>query len=84
MICAGMDPRHHGHIALAVVLVVNGVSTVIVVAFILYSKKGYQLPIPDHVITFANLIFFNNEQPRTDVPDTNVLVENAEEETLST
>ncbi|XP_038573590.1 macrophage mannose receptor 1-like [Micropterus salmoides] len=77
---AVLDPRHRGHTALTVVLVITGIAIGAVVAFFLFVKSGQRLPILEGLITFDNPLFFSNERFQSDVVDTNKLVENAEEE----
>lgn len=66
------DPRSRVHTSLVVVLLIAIISSLVVVAFILYKRSPRSFP------TFENPLYFNNEKSQPDVIDTNKLIENAE------
>uniref|UniRef100_A0A672HCM6 Macrophage mannose receptor 1-like n=1 Tax=Salarias fasciatus TaxID=181472 RepID=A0A672HCM6_SALFA len=66
------DPRSRLRTSLVVVLIIAIVSTLMVVAFVLYKKSPKPLP------TFENPLYVNSEQSPPDVVDTNKMIEIAE------
>ncbi|XP_049454398.1 macrophage mannose receptor 1-like isoform X1 [Epinephelus fuscoguttatus] len=75
-----MDPQTHGHIILAVVLVITAIAIGTVITLFLFKKSGHRLLIPGKSSTFDNPLFFTNERAKPGPVDTNKLVANAEEE----
>lgn len=68
------DPRSRVHTTLVVVLVIVITSTMLVAAFFFYKKS------PRLFTPFENPLYFDSQQSKPDVVDTNKLIENAEVE----
>ncbi|XP_042352885.1 macrophage mannose receptor 1-like isoform X2 [Plectropomus leopardus] len=79
-----VDPQTHGHMILAVVLVITAIAIGVVITLFLFKKSGRRLPMSQKLPTFDNPLFFNNEQSQTGLVDTNKLVAYAEEENSTT